>query len=96
MKEKIQMCEIEKCYRTTKDWKRAFICSQMTTNQEEYKMKQHTEIIKCPACGLIQPAVVKHTLPWYSYVHHCVRCKHVITESEWEIAEFPRKEKDEQ
>ena len=54
--------------------------------------KQHTEIIKCPQCGLIQPAIVEHTFPWFSYVHHCVRCKYIITESEWEIAEFPKKE----
>lgn len=56
-------------------------------------MKKHTEIIKCPGCGLIQPAVVRHTFPCHSHEHNCVKCKYIITESEWEIAEFPKKEK---
>ncbi len=47
-------------------------------------VKSHEETIKCPECGFVQLADVEHTLPWWSYVHHCVNCKHKIMESEWE------------
>ena len=55
-------------------------------------MKEHTEIIKCPECGLKQPATVKHTKPFYSYVHRCTKCKYIIMESEWEMVEIPKGE----
>lgn len=49
-------------------------------------IESHTETIKCPECGKIQDAVVKHTWPWYSYIHTC-ECGHTIMESEWNRAE---------
>lgn len=47
------------------------------------KPLSHTEIIKCPECSKIQSANVKHTQPFYSYVHECIKCKYIIMESEW-------------
>lgn len=44
----------------------------------------HIETIKCPECGTIQEAEVKHTLPWPLYAHICSNCLYGITESEWE------------
>lgn len=42
-------------------------------------------IIKCPSCGMIQKAVVEHKhYPWDIYVHECVECDWIITESDWE------------
>jgi len=49
------------------------------------KTKVHIDLIKCPSCDEIQLAVVEHTMPFYSYVHECVKCRYVIMESEWEI-----------
>jgi len=46
-------------------------------------MEKHIEQIECPECGKRQIATVLHTLPWWSYVHHCVSCKYTIMESEW-------------
>lgn len=43
----------------------------------------HTETISCPECWLIQEATVEHTVPFFTYVHHC-RCGFTITESDWE------------
>jgi ribosomal protein S27E len=57
--------------------------------KEKKVMEKHLEKIKCPECGLIQIATVLHTLPWFSYYHDCINCKHTIMESEWEcIARF--------
>jgi len=50
-------------------------------------MEQHIEIIKCPKCGLKQPAAVKHTKPKYSYVHECRKCFYIIDENDWEVVE---------
>jgi len=51
-------------------------------------MKSEYEIypvmIVCPECKTIQGAIVEDVFPWGIYVHHCVECKYVITESEWE------------
>lgn len=49
------------------------------------------EHITCPECNFIQPAEVTHTEghPWQSYVHHCVKCGYIITESEWEPVKQP-------
>ena len=54
-------------------------------------MKEHIEIIKCPKCGLKQPATVKHTKPKFSYVHECTRCFYIIDEKDWETIEFTKK-----
>ncbi len=32
-------------------------------------MSQHEETIKCPSCGTIQNAIVKITIPFYTYIH---------------------------
>lgn len=50
-------------------------------------METHTEIIKCPDCGAIQNAEVRHTIPWYDYTHICEKCENMIMESEWEHVE---------
>lgn len=47
--------------------------------------KSHTEKIRCPECGTVQEATVEHTVPFYSYVHHCEKCGFIIMESEWEV-----------
>jgi len=47
-------------------------------------LKQHTELIICPVCSIIQAATVEHTYPFLSYVHECINCGYVITETEWE------------
>lgn len=44
----------------------------------------HKETIRCPECGSVQEAEVDPTEPWYTYVHHCEKCGHIIMESEWE------------
>lgn len=41
------------------------------------------EMIKCPACDIVQAAIFEHTVPFGTYVHECVNCKYVIMESEW-------------
>jgi hypothetical protein len=43
----------------------------------------HEEVIECPECNTEQIATVEHTIPWYSYVHECRECEHIIMESEW-------------
>ncbi len=45
---------------------------------------QHEETIKCPSCGTIQKAIVKITIPFYTYIHQCISCNYVIMESEWD------------
>ena len=45
--------------------------------------KFHNEKIKCPECGRVQFAKVEHTFPFYTYIHTCKKCSHVIMESEW-------------
>jgi uncharacterized protein (DUF2225 family) len=53
----------------------------------------HTETIRCPDCGLIQDAIVEHTIPFYSYVHTCTFCGYTVMESDWEkVQEEPKKE----
>lgn len=48
-------------------------------------MNEFTNVrIKCPECGTIQDAIVEHTFPFSTYVHHCENCGYVIMESEWE------------
>ena len=43
----------------------------------------HKEYIICPKCGSVQEAVVKHTLPFHTYIHTCTECGYTILESEW-------------
>jgi hypothetical protein len=43
----------------------------------------HQEMIVCPGCMSPELATVEHTVPWWSYVHECGVCRHMITESEW-------------
>lgn len=47
---------------------------------------RHIETIKCPECGKVQTAKVKHTVPFWDYTHQCgnSNCLHWITESEWQ------------
>ena len=47
-------------------------------------MKSHIERIVCPMCGAIQDVVVEHTTPWFSFVHECISCEYIISESEWD------------
>lgn len=49
----------------------------------------HHETIICPQCSLIQEAAVVHWWPRRTYIHTCTGCKHVINESEWQLAEYP-------
>lgn len=60
------------------------LCLLLNKNEKMKKSKKnHTEIIICPECGKKQRATVKHTIPFYSFVHYCKKCKHIITESDW-------------
>ena len=54
-------------------------------------MSQHSETIVCPACGKHCVAVVKHTEPFWTYVHTC-ECGYTILESEWEKIETRQRE----
>lgn len=47
----------------------------------------HIESIVCPNCNHIEQATVLHTAPFYSYVHNCTQCCHIIMESEWQTIE---------
>jgi hypothetical protein len=55
--------------------------------------KEHIEIISCPECGEIQEGTVKHTWPWWTYLHQCNKCDYWIMESEWDVVERCAKEK---
>jgi hypothetical protein len=48
----------------------------------------HQETIKCPSCGKVQPAIVQHTKPLWTYNYYC-DCDCTIGESEWEEVERP-------
>lgn len=41
--------------------------------------------IECPECHTVQPAEVEFVkdFPFGVYFHECVKCKHIILESEW-------------
>lgn len=45
--------------------------------------KKKPESIICPSCGSIERAFVDATIPWNTYIHHCVNCNYIIGESEW-------------
>lgn len=57
---------------------------KFTQPGQERETEYHIERIKCPMCAKKQQAKVEHTVPWYSYVHHCFSCGYIIMESEWE------------
>lgn len=46
----------------------------------------HTEDVICPKCASVERATVKHTQPFFSYVHECAKCGFIIMESDWEPA----------
>ena len=44
------------------------------------------QYIKCPECGSIELATVDTTtIPWNTYIHHCLKCEYVIMESDWDV-----------
>lgn len=47
------------------------------------KIERYVEI-RCPQCRHTQNAQVRKTFPFYTYIHTCIFCKYVITESEWD------------
>jgi hypothetical protein len=55
---------------------------------KKYRIKNlsniHKERIECPECGLVQKAIVYHTIPWYTYIHQCIKCEYIIMENEWD------------
>jgi len=56
-----------------------------------YAVDTHTvrENIKCPECGAINYDVeidLYQSAGFDSYVHECICCGYVITESDWEVA----------
>ena len=44
----------------------------------------HEEKIICPECKEVHTAIVEHTLPYFTYISECPKCKYIIMESEWE------------
>jgi cytochrome c-type biogenesis protein CcmH/NrfF len=54
--------------------------------QEEDKPQPLGQNIKCPACGAVNYAEVETgaILGFDTYVHECIVCGYVITESHWE------------
>lgn len=50
-------------------------------------IKFHFESIVCPECNVEQLAKVDHSIPFYTYIHECIKCGHTIMESEWQKAE---------
>lgn len=47
-------------------------------------MSGHLEEVVCPMCYSVETAEVKHTRPFWTYIHECKNCNHTITESEWQ------------
>lgn len=43
----------------------------------------HSEKIRCPKCNKLQLAKVRHTTPFYTFIHNCEKCGYTIMESEW-------------
>lgn len=41
-------------------------------------------MIKCPSCDTVQGAIVKHTIPFGTFIHKCIKCEYLIMESEWD------------
>lgn len=57
--------------------------------EENTEVESHIEQICCPYCEKEQPAIVKHTFPFYTYIHDCTNCGYTIMESEWEKIDVP-------
>lgn len=55
---------------------------QLPITQPE--IKSHNELIKCPQCDINQFATVEHSIPFFTYTHHCGKCGYIICESDWE------------
>ena len=55
--------------------------------KEQDAVNKTTESIICPECGYIQYAKVEHTIPFWTYIHECEKCEHIIMESEWQRVE---------
>lgn len=49
-------------------------------------VKMIPEIIKCPECQTIQVGQILPWEPFDVYLHDCVKCDHLIMESEWDVA----------
>lgn len=45
----------------------------------EWKMTKHYELIKCHECKKPQKALVKHSIPWWTYIYEC-ECDNWIVE----------------
>jgi hypothetical protein len=54
------------------------------------QFERHQEVIECPSCFHQQQAEVIHSVPFATYIHHCVKCKYIIMESEWSKIEQPQ------
>lgn len=52
------------------------------------KKNKHIETIICPECKEVQKAKVAHSIPFYTFIHTCVKCKYLIMESEWNKVEI--------
>ncbi len=53
---------------------------------EQFKaeQKQSAVMIKCPSCDYVQAAIIEHSVPFNTYIHHCEKCEYIIMESEWD------------
>lgn len=60
----------------------------MQENQPK-QVWHHQEWIECPSCGSIEVAIVKHTSPFWTYIHDCGKCGYTITESEFDVVPKP-------
>jgi len=54
---------------------------------KRHHVSRHWERIECPKCEREMDAVVEHTHPHWSRVHHCEYCGEIIMESEWNKVE---------
>lgn len=46
-------------------------------------LETHDEVIICPECMQEDLATVAHTIPFWTYIHHCGNCGYIIMESDW-------------
>ena len=47
-----------------------------------------TDLIQCPECNRIQGATIQQTMPFLTYIHHCVQCGYIIMEGDWQRVGF--------
>ncbi|SEI39804.1 hypothetical protein SAMN05216327_101229 [Dyadobacter sp. SG02] len=47
------------------------------------QLPKTADTIKCPACGLIQPAAIVETRPEPTFLHTCAKCGQVIDKDLW-------------